>query len=464
MKPGTLGTFLRETVIRHELFQPGDTLVVGFSGGADSMALLHLLHSLAGFDLMLVAAHLNHSLRGEESDGDQRFCREVARNLGVTFECEQVDLRCQAAENGDNLEDAGRQARIAFFDRLQQRYQARAVLLAHHADDQAETVLMRLLRGSGSKGLAGISYRNQRGYLRPLLQVTRNEILAYLAEHQLNWRDDSSNNDCSYLRNRIRHELLPLLEGYNPAIRQRLAANAELFSDDEDLLHSQALQSVDALCCTTDSAVSCPIPELFQRHRSLVRRCIRIMYQRCCGTLTGLGQQHVDQVMAICLTPHPHSSCALPHGVVASREYDTLVLARRGSLAAEVGEHTVTGEGDYRLWNGMELTVSLGQPAWWSHQPDPDTIVVDLERVPFPWTVRTFQPGDRLQPLGMTGSKKVKDILIDAKIPLSQRRTVPLLFSGETLIWLAGLRMSQLAALHPASTAVAKVCLKQQHR
>ena len=170
---------------REQLFKPGDTLIIGLSGGADSCALLDLLATLPGFPLRLVAAHLNHCLRGADSDADEQFCRDLAARHDIPFESRRVDIRAAATADMLNLEDAGRRARIAFFEELRSTWQAAAIVLAHHADDQAETVLMRLLRGSGMTGLAGMSWSNGRGYIRPLLGITRAEIEAYLAERHL---------------------------------------------------------------------------------------------------------------------------------------------------------------------------------------------------------------------------------------------------------------------------------------
>ena len=195
---------------------------MALSGGADSAALLDLLSRLPGYNLHLVAAHLNHSLRGVESDADEEFCRLLAARYAIPFEARRIDVRRVAEESRLNLEDAGRRARIELFDEIRIKYGATAVALAHHGDDQAETVLMRLLRGSGMTGLSGMAYRNARGYVRPLLDITRPDIEQYLRGRGLEWREDASNSDTAYLRNRIRHQLLPLLEEYNPDIRALL--------------------------------------------------------------------------------------------------------------------------------------------------------------------------------------------------------------------------------------------------
>ena len=179
--PGTALVSRVERIIRQQrLFRPGDTLVVALSGGADSTALLDLLSRLPDYNLRLIAAHLNHCLRAAESDADQEFCRELASRYALPFESRRIDIKSMASDSRLNLEDAGRRARIEFLDEIRREYGATAVVLAHHADDQAETVLIRLLRGSGMTGLSGMAYRNARGYLRPLLEISRAEIEQYL--------------------------------------------------------------------------------------------------------------------------------------------------------------------------------------------------------------------------------------------------------------------------------------------
>ena len=245
-------------ILTKQLFKSGDTLIIGLSGGADSTALLDLLATLPAFPLRLVAAHLNHCLRGAESDADEQFCRDLAAHYTIPFESRCVDVKGLAARESLNLEDAGRRARITFFDEISITWQAAAVVLAHHADDQAETVLMRLLRGSGTSGLVGMPWRNGRGYIRPMLDITRAEIEAYLAERRLDWREDTSNLDTTFLRNRIRHELLPLLEAYNPAVRNALATTAGILSEEDMLLDALTRQVAKQVCRFSKIETTCP--------------------------------------------------------------------------------------------------------------------------------------------------------------------------------------------------------------
>lgn len=452
----TLVSRMERTVRLQHLFRPGDTLVVALSGGADSAALLDLLSRLQGYHLHLVAAHLNHSLRGAESDADQEFCRLLAARYAIPFETRRIDVRRVAEDNRLNLEDAGRRARIELFDEIRIKYGATAVALAHHGDDQAETVLMRLLRGSGMTGLSGMAYRNARGYVRPLLDITRPDIEQYLRGRGLEWREDASNSDTVYLRNRIRHQLLPLLEEYNPDIRSTLVATASIIGGDEALLAELTEQAFAGSCRVGEGRVVCSVEELRTLNPALRRRVLRHAFKKQAGTLEEVTLRHINALSDLIDSPRPNSRLALPHGFFAVREYDGLMFAHADAAAPEAEfELQISEPGRYQLPNGGSITVEVTGAAPFAN--DADSACFDLGRIPFPWLLRTFRPGDRMTPFGMVGRKKVKDIFIDRKIPLSERRRIPLLFCGDDLIWIVGVCASELSRIDAPSAATVQV-------
>lgn len=478
---------IARTIREQRLFEPEDTLIVAISGGADSTALLDLLANLPGFVPRLVAAHVNHCLRGADSNADEQFARDLAARYDLPFESIRIDVKELAAQRGLNLEDAGRRARIAFFEELREKWRAAAVALAHHADDQAETVLMRLLRGSGPSGLSGMQYRNDRGFIRPMLDITRAEIETYLTEQGLTWREDASNSDGNFLRNRIRHELLPLLEGYNPAIRQRLGVTAALLADEDALLNQLTEQAVMRACSANDQGLACDISLLAAESAALRRRVFRLALERLAGNLDHFTNRHIKSLELLSDSPRPNATLNLPQGITAVREYGTLMLKRASfsSPCADSSEkcpifslplqgeglsgdgvnpdaQLIPGPGVYLLPNNARLTIDISQaaPEDLCHLPA-NTVVFDLDHAPFPWHVRTFQPGDRIVPLGMSGSKKVKEIFIEAKIPLARRRQIPLVFSNDTLIWICGLRTSQLSRVSSLSSNLISAVFSQ---
>ncbi|MDO9309179.1 MAG: tRNA lysidine(34) synthetase TilS [Deltaproteobacteria bacterium] len=447
------------TIREQQLFSPGDTLIVALSGGADSTALLDLLGRLPGFGLRLVAAHLNHCLRGAESDGDEQFCRRLAGDHGVPIEILRVDVKQFAASAGLNLEDAGRRARIAFLEQMREKYCAAAIVTAHHGDDQAETVLMRLLRGSGMTGLSGMQYRNRRGHIRPLLDVTRAEIERYLAELGLAWREDASNRDLDFLRNRIRHQLLPLLEQYNPAIRHTLTATAALLSDENALLDSLAEQAFEACWhSSADNSLACGIAEFRAHPPALQRRMLRHVCLRLAGNIEGFTLAHIESIRQLPDSLRPNARITLPQGIGAMREYDRIVLRLNQREAAVVAEDIIIpAPGSYRFpWGGSLEVETCATLVDFSQLPA-DVACFDMARTPFPWRVRSFRAGDRIVPFGMTGRKKVKDVFIDRKIPLSDRGRIPLVFCGDELIWIAGVCASESCRIAHADAALVKV-------
>jgi len=447
---------VERTVRRQHLFRPGDTLVIALSGGADSSALLDLLTKLPDYNLNLIVAHLNHCLRGVESDADQEFCRVVASRYAIPFESRRIDVKGMASDLRLNLEDAGRRARIAFLDETRVKYGAAAVVVAHHADDQAETVLMRLLRGSGMTGLSGMAHRNARGYVRPLLDISRSEIERYLRSCGLEWREDASNSDTIYLRNRIRHQLLPLLEEYNPAIRSCLAATASLLSGDEALLDELTVRAYAESFLSGEGREVCSVAQLRTLAPALRRRVLRHAFKQLTGTLVGVSQCHSDALIEMIDSARPNSRLALPHGVAAEREYDRLVLMHADEVASDADfALQITGPGSYQLPCGASLTVAVTSAATFS--TDSGSVCFDLDKVPFPWSVRTFRHGDRITPFGMHGRKKVKDIFIDRKIPPSERRRVPLLFCSDDLIWIAGVCASEICRIDTRPAATVRV-------
>lgn len=434
----------------HSLFTPGDTVVVAVSGGADSVALLDILASLSELRLNLVVAHLNHSLRGAESDGDERFVAGLAASRGLTFVCEKANVRDLSLRERLSLEDAGRRARYEFFDRVAVRHSARSVALAHHADDQAETLLLRLLRGAGITGLAAMSPRRDGRFVRPLLTLSRSEIEGYLHARGLPFRVDSSNADTAFLRNRIRHELIPHLVRFNPEISRRLAVTADLLAADEEVLESvadEALKRTERE--RTGESVRLDVVGLLREPRGVRYRLYRRAVSLIKGTLRGLTYKHVVQIDDLVRSQKPNLGIRVPGGIAVVRAYRSVTFKVKAEIA-EIGWEdvfVVEGPGCYPLPGGGELVVYVAPPPTDLSALPPERACFDLDRAPFPWVVRGFRPGDRIRPLGMTGSKKVKDIFIDEKVPMARRRRVPLVFSNGELVWVCGYRVSNSASV-----------------
>lgn len=430
----------------HSLFAPGDTVVVAVSGGADSVALLDILYSLPDLHLNLVVAHLNHSLRGAESDEDERFVAGFAASRDIPFVAEKVDVHSLSIRERLSLEDAGRRARYQFFDRVAECYGARTIALAHHGDDQAETLLLRLVRGAGVTGLSAMSPCRDGRYVRPLLTLTRSEIEGYLHRRGLTFRIDSSNLDMAFLRNRIRHELIPALSRYNPEISRRLAVTADLLAADEEVLEAVAVTAFERLTRNSSTdGVTLDVKGLGRESRGLRYRIYRHAISLVIGGLKGVGFEHVRQIDDLVHSPKPNLRLSLPGNASVLRTYDMLVFSA-GVSATVWGEPLVIeGPGCYPLPGGVELILEISAPPEDLGMLSRDRACFDLDSAPFPWLVRGFRQGDRIRPLGMGGTKKVKDIFIDEKVPKDRRRLVPLVFCAGELVWVCGYRTGDSA-------------------
>ncbi|WP_306532793.1 tRNA lysidine(34) synthetase TilS [Geobacter sp.] len=430
----------------HSLFSPGDTVVVAVSGGPDSVALLDILLGLPDLRLSLVVAHLNHCLRGVESDGDERFVADLAESRSLPFVGERVDVRDLSLRERLSLEDAGRRARYEFFDRVATCYGARSVALAHHADDQAETLLLRLLRGAGVTGLAAMSPRRDGRYVRPLLSLSRQEIEGYLHARGVHSRMDSSNADTAFLRNRIRHELIPHLARFNPEISRRLAVTADLLAADEEVLETVAAEALGRTVREESAGrMTLDVTKLLRESRGVRYRIYRRALALIGGGLQGVSFSHVRQIDDLVHSRKPNLRVVVPGEITIVRAYDVVNFSAGDVEAVCEGEFLVEGPGCYPLPAGGELVVEVAPPPDNVATLPPERACFDLDSAPFPWVVRGFRPGDRIRPLGMTGTRKVKDLFIDEKVPLGLRRLVPLVFSNGELVWVCGFRTG-----HPA--------------
>jgi len=439
-----------EFIKGHGLFAPGDKIVIAFSGGADSMALVDILANLPGYPLQVVIAHLNHCLRGAESEGDELFVRSVAEKYAFPLAISRVDVAAAAAEQGLSLEEAGRNARRSFFLELAEKQSAVAVVLGHHRDDQAETVLMRLFRGAAGSGLQGMQPRTAGNiFRRPLLCLNRTEIESYLRKGSLQWREDSSNLDVKFLRNRIRHELLPLLKSYNPELAESINRTAQAFAADEELLDAVVEQACSRIVSTLPDAFRINLEMLRHELPALRKRLYRKVLFVLRGDLKRISSQHLADIDRLATGNKGRGQISLPSGVLVIRKYAAMILTTiPEEMAGEKWELMVDSCGSHQLEHKRTLLVERvdSSPADWL-ETGKDTIFIDLQRFPFPWTVRCCREGDRFTPFGMRGTKKIKDLFIDNKIPLESRKRVPLFLSGGEIFWIGGVQLSEKARI-----------------
>ncbi|MFQ5694566.1 MAG: tRNA lysidine(34) synthetase TilS, partial [Terriglobia bacterium] len=446
------------------------------SGGADSVALLLLLDGLQEkLGLRLLVAHLNHGLRGPEADADQAFVGRLAERLNVEFIAERAEVAALAGEKKINLEEAGRQARLAVFARLVDDGRADAVALAHTLDDQAETVLGRIVRGAGTRGLAGIHpiveapptrvHSTSSGpgatsglrLVRPLLGVRRAELRDYLAGREQPWREDTSNLDRARLRSRLRQDLLPRLSP--TAIRHlgRLAEHArqeEAFWSAfiEERFRDLASQTGEE-CELTVAALRAPVPGFPpEAQRAVARRLIRRALEATRGTLRRLTQSHIEGVLRLAERGQSGQRVELPAAVV-ERQFDRLVFRPGGPARAapEPFALRVAAPGRVRLPGGGALDFKLVAVAELETRYNECSSAADAARARFPLVVRNWQPGDAFQPAGARRRKKLKALFLQQRLPAAERGETPVVVCGGEILWVARLGIAAPYGLSSAS-------------
>jgi tRNA(Ile)-lysidine synthase len=445
------------TVRRQKLFEQGETVLVAVSGGADSVALLDILTHLEAERLHLVVVHLNHGLRGAAADGDEEFVRSLAAQYRLPFAVRRLDVQAYAESGKLSLEEAGRRARYDFFDEMAQLHGATSIALAHHLDDQAETVLIRLLRGAGGGGLSAMGSCARGVLKRPLLQISRAQIENYLQSQGVTYREDATNADTAILRNSVRHELIPFLRKYNPKVSQRLAATAEILAGDEQLLEQLTDDAYRRTARGQLSAITLDVEALLQEPRGLRLRLYRRALLLSRGDLKHIALAHLEAVDRLIASSRPSGRLKLPGDCSVERSYGDLCFRQVELPAAAGWQLTITGEGSYPLPAGGRLLVERVARPVELDPGSPRVAYLSPQQVPFPWVLRNFLPGDRLIPLGMKGEQKVKDLFINRKIPLHERRSLPLLLSAGRIVWVVGVRMAEGARVIDPSGPVFRV-------
>jgi tRNA(Ile)-lysidine synthase len=426
---------------RHQLIKVGDRLLVAVSGGADSMVLIHLLQQK---QISFEAAHVNYNLRGEESLAEETLVQEYCKAHQLKLHILRPDTKKYAAENGISIQMAARELRYDWFRKLCQEQELNLIATAHHADDQAETVMLKLLRGAGPSGLAGIRLK-QENLIRPLLCFEKSDLLKWAAEHNIPFRTDSSNLSSDYQRNFIRHEILPLAKKINPGLNGTLLHFAEFM-----LSHQQFLQysiknlnlsfknPVTGFTHIQTSALS-EIPgydvllyemlQPFSVHPSEI--------ENICKALVNSGKQFFTPTHLLTIGRNEIVISPLPAESITKiniESYPFSINTPWGNL------------------HGVETEVPTH-----FHSPQPNTIYTDPELLQFPLTVRTWKEGDFFHPAGMKGRKKLSDYFTEKKISRPEKNQIPLLFSDDRLVWVCNLRMDQRFTINPSSRRALKI-------
>ncbi|HZJ83241.1 MAG TPA: tRNA lysidine(34) synthetase TilS, partial [Clostridia bacterium] len=432
------------------MLEPHDKIVVGVSGGADSIALIHIMDKIKDqIPMELFIAHIDHGLRGDAAREDSLFVKNIARDMGYRFFLKEAQVSKLSQDWKMSEEEAGREVRYKFFQEVLEEVQGQKIALAHHRDDQVETILYNIIRGTGLAGLSGMKPLRDNLIIRPLLDVSRMEIEEYCHDNGFTYRDDHTNDEITYTRNRIRHLVIPMIEkDFNPNFSNTLVRMGDILRDEEEFIaehsqyvfkkiakveHNQVKLELDALC-------SCP--------RALMARIIRNGLQSLKGNLVGLEYVHLDNIMDLLLNSQVGSTLDLPSGIRATKDYSYLVLSI-GAIDEKLMDYEyhidIPGE---RIIPELDMKISIEKAKEMGvSDKDSKCIYIDLNRVMGNISVRNRRQGDRFKPLGMKGIKKIKDFFIDKKISRQDRDGIALLVdrynNKENIIWIAGHQMSE---------------------
>ena len=478
---------IRNTIKKYNMISFGDNVVVGLSGGPDSVCLFHALSALReelGI-VRLCAVHINHGLRGEEALRDEAYSERLAKRLGAEFRVFRYDIAGDAKRQGVSSETAGRRARYEAFEQVCREIGAEKTAVAHNKDDQAETILMRILRGTGTHGLSGIEYVREAEYgriIRPILDLSREEIELYCGEHGLEPMRDSTNEEPVYTRNKIRLELLPYLrEKYNPSVSGALVRLGRSAGEDDDYLQAAAGKIMDKRWNQKENSLDAKT--LRDLHPAVMKRVISQSAARA-GADSDLGETHIRAVQSLIVNHMEGKEADLTHGNFVRFSYGKLWFMKRGDSAgsarrgrgASVGERHPDSEdealeeaafpvdelaGNGRadvLFAGRRIRIRLILSSETERSADGVSLRLDWEKLrEYDGLVfRYRRPGDKIRPRGMKGRKKLQDFMVDRKIPRHLRDSLLLLASGNTILS-AGAEAASECCENPESRGIVSI-------
>jgi tRNA(Ile)-lysidine synthase len=465
---------LIQQILQNCKIHPDQLLIVGVSGGADSLCLMDLLHRSG---LPILAAHFNHQLRSE-ADADEAFVKDYATKIGVSWVVGRGDVKGFALQNGFSLEEAARKKRYSFLFEQARVNGAQAVAVAHHAGDQVETILMHFVRGSGIAGLRGMQYRTVLPewdafipLIRPLLGVERAEVEEYCLDHGLQPRQDETNTDVNIFRNRLRLELIPEIESYNPNFKTGVRRMGEVLAGEESLLKNLTEQAWRDCCRQLNPEIVRIFPESFSAFpRPLQRRLLRYGASKLLPDLRDLDFNAVERCLEFLAGAPHHGRMDVVDHLILEADYDAWFLMKQGAAiplnefpqVAEGGELILSVPGEIELENGWWITAKVcAKPGDYQSQEN-SIIWLDAELLHEKLILRQPRRGEQFQPLGMSGkSVKLADFFTNMHLPRRARAGWPIVFSGDKVIWVVGKRVGDYAKLQPRTQRV--ICLQLIH-
>lgn len=454
---------VEQTIKAYQLLKQGDTVITAVSGGPDSMALLHILKQLAqSWKLQVIATHVNHRFRAVEAAREADAVQKLAEALKLQYEAVEIDVPAYAQKEKLNTQVAAREKRYGFLFHVAEKYNAHTIALGHHADDQAETLLMRILRGTGPSGLTGIPMqRIERGVqlIRPLLQLYKSELTAYCKQHDITYCEDGSNTERKYVRNQIRLDAIPYLKQWNEQMPQALNRLAGMMQDENEYMLEQTKQLYQQIISKQDDKYVFSRTQFVLIPTALQRRLITLILSYLSPKRETADYHKIERIRTAVLDQVPPTlTLDIGDGIKLFREYEQISLGVEESLEVTSFAYELDNfPANIQVGTGTIMLDIIDPSAYYAARKSSSIqeAFVDLDQLQLPICVRNRQPGDRMKVAGLNGTKKVKDIFIDAKIPPSIRESVPLVVDGnQHIVWIAGIRYSTHAVVTKQSERI----------
>lgn len=447
------------------MFNKKDRVIVAVSGGPDSISLLHILYNLKDeLEITLYAAHVNHCLRGKEADADEEYVRNFCRNYSIEFRSKRINIDEISKIKNISHESAGREARYEFFEEFRKEVSAQKIAIAHNSNDQAETILMRIMRGSGTEGLTGIKPVRDNIFVRPLINNSRDEIEKYCRENNLQPRIDKTNLEAIYSRNKIRLQLIPYMqEHFNKDIVQILNRLSDTIKVDNDYLEIISKEKYKKYCDVTSEKVIIS-KKAFLEHDAILTRIIRLAIYNIEGNLYNVERVHIYDIIHI-QKQHTGKMTMLPNNLCAINNYSDIYICKKENRNKE------NNSKEYMLHNGVNILQDINLRIKLSLIDKKVNINVkgenlikyfDYDKIKKNISLRYRKEGDKFIPLGMKGSKKLKDFFIDLKIPKDKRDEIPIICFGDKIAWIVGYRVSDLFKVDKNTQTVLEVRIESE--
>ncbi len=465
---------VEKTIAAYGMLKPKESVVIGVSGGPDSVALLHALFLIAPrFSLKLGVAHLNHCLRRNDSDKDAQFVEVLAKKYDLPCYIHKKDVRKYRMENKFSIEEAARHVRYTFLNNVANTMQYNKIAVGHHSDDNAELILMNLFRGSGPQGLSGIPPVRDHKIIRPLIKLNRSEIIDFLIQNKLEYVSDASNMDKKHYRNRVRHDLIPLLKtAYNPKISETLNRLSSIIRSEEEWIDDVVRPFYEkTVLDVQENTIILSVSMLNQYHPALQRRLIRMTIEKIKGDLRRIRFNHISSVIGLLEKRPAYGKADLPDRIRIQRDRDALYVFKEKRMLPDIRKKindSDTFTFEYQIEKLESVFIrEIGATIKFTEMrmenvldyryAGQHTSFFDKDTLSFPMVIRNFRPGDAFQPLGVGGTQKLKKFFIDKKVYRSDRIKCPILLSRGKIIWVVGHRIDESVKLTPSTRNVLKV-------